>query len=264
MAKLLHTFAQPPRADLNKAEFDNLVFQKGRDVYLETAIQCPCKSDVTNQQSNCKNCGGTGWVFINKRKTRMVLTAIDVVNEYKPWSEELRGTVNVTSHVEDELSIMDRITAIDGESIHNEVLFLRQKANNVFAYATYDIKKVLYIALFNGENNKLDRLFNEVDFTIKNNVILFKNKNFHFDKVTDNSITIRYIHAPQFHVIEMRRDTMQSFIWSNNREVNQNLPVSAIARRAHYQLSGQNINRDLLIDNSYDTTCEQNDNSNCP
>ena len=76
----------PPRADLHKREFDTLIHQKGRDVLLETALQCPCKSPSTNQQSDCKNCGGTGWIFVNPRETRMVLTAINAVTEFRPWS----------------------------------------------------------------------------------------------------------------------------------------------------------------------------------
>ena len=51
-------FTGPPRADLNKQDFDTLIRQKGRDVILETALQCPCKSESTNQQSNCRNCDG--------------------------------------------------------------------------------------------------------------------------------------------------------------------------------------------------------------
>lgn len=248
----------PPRADLEKREFDTLIYQKGRDVTLETALQCPCKSESTNQQSNCKNCGGTGWVFINPRPARMVLTAINAVTEFRPWSEELRGTVNVTSHVEDELSIMDRITAIDGESIHNEVLFLKQHLNEIFTYTTYNIKSIAYIGLFKTINEPLQRLQPEIDFTIKDNVIKFNSSlTLPFPQIDLNSITIRYKHAPQFHVIEMKRDTMQTFKWSNT-EINQNMPISAIARRAHYQLTAQNLAGDRLLDNSFiDHKCSQ-------
>lgn len=245
-----HTYG-PPRADLIKQEFDTLIGQKGRDVQLETALQCPCKSESTNQQSNCKNCGGTGWVFINPRQVRMVLTAINAVTEFRPWSEELRGTVNITSHVEDELSIMDRITALDGESIHSEVLFLKQLDDQIFTYTTYDIKEISYIALFKSISQPLQRLVKDTDYTIENNIIKFETSlTLPFNEVEQNNITIRYKHAPQFHVIEMKRDTMQTFKWEGN-EVNQNMPISAIARRSHYQLTAQNLAGDRLIDNSF-------------
>lgn len=243
--------SSPPRADLIKPDFDNLVHQKGRNVLLETALQCPCKSKSTNQSSTCRNCGGTGWVFINPRETRMILTAIDLVNDYRPWSEELRGTVSVTAFVEDEISIMDRITALDGESIHNEVIYIKSKQNKAFLYTTYDIKDILYIALYIGDNQPLRRLTKDVDFTIERNIITFIVSDFHFAKIEDNNITIRYKHAPQFHVIEMKRDTMQSYRWEN-KEVQQHLPVSAVARRSHFQLSAENLNNDRLLDNSFE------------
>lgn len=243
--------SSPPRADLIKPDFDTLVHQKGRDVVLETALQCPCKSKSTNQSSACRNCGGTGWVFINPRRTRMILTAIDIVNEYRPWSEELRGTVSVTAFVEDEMSIMDRITAIDGESIHNEVLYLKSKQDNVFTYSTYDLKEILYIALYEGDNVPLRRLEENIDFTIERNIIHFNVTDFKFPQIDANNITIRYKHAPQFHIIEMKRDTMQSYRWEN-QEVQQHFPTSAVARRSHFQLSAENLNNDRLLDNSFE------------
>lgn len=252
------TFSKnPPRADLNKRDFDNLIYQKGRDVILETALECPCKSPSTNQQSNCKNCGGTGWVFINPRETRMVLTAIDAVTDYRPWSEELRGTVSITALEQDEISTMDRITALKGESIHNEVLFIRKEEDQYFCYTTYNIKKTLYIGLYVAIDQPLKRLVLNQDFIFDKNALKFTDQ-FVEDNITSSfvtgetlSVTIRYKHAPQFHVIEMKRETMQSYILDKGVEQNQNMPVSAIARRSHYQLSAQNLTGDRLINNSY-------------
>lgn len=240
----------PPRADLHKSEFDTLIHQKGREVILEKALQCPCKSQSANQQSNCRNCGGSGWVFINPKKTRMVLTAIEAVNEYRPWSEELRGTVNITSFVEDELSHMDKITAIDGESIHNEVLFFSELDDAIFTYSTYFIKEVLYIAMFQGIDQPLLRL-TEADYEIVDNVIKLNLSTLPFEETENNNVTVRYKHAPQFHVIEMKRDTMQTFIWKGEERVQQ-MPVSAIGRRSHYQLNAENLTKTRLIDNSFE------------
>lgn len=246
-------FAGAPRADLVKKEFDSLIHQKGRDVIFEKALQCPCKSKSANQQSGCRNCGGSGWVFINPKRTRMILTSIEAVTEYRPWSEELRGTVNITSHVEDELSIMDRITALDGESIHNEVLFFDEiESGEVFSYSTYNIKEVLYIAMFQGINSPLLRLVEGVDYTIRDNVINLLKQDLPFADPSENNITIKYKHAPQFHVIEMKRDTMQTFSWDFQGEKVQQMPVSAIGRRSHYQLSAQNLEKNRLINNSFE------------
>jgi hypothetical protein len=186
----------------------------------------------------------------------MVLTAINAVTEFRPWSEELRGTVNITAHVEDQMSIMDRITALDGESIHNEVLFIKKRGSVYFCYTTYNIKNLLYIGLYVSQKQPLKRLVLNVDYVIVDNVVRFSESfilanTTNFVSGESSSITIRYQHAPQFHVIEMKRDTMQTYVWSGGVENNQNMPVSAMARRSHYQLSAENLSGDRFINNSY-------------
>ena len=71
-------------------------------------------------------------------------------------------------------------------------------------------------------------------------------------------ITIRYIHAPSYHVIEMKRETMQTYRFNTGTEVLQNMPLSGIGRRAQYILTAPNLQGDNLLDNSYpeDGSCE--------
>lgn len=249
---LQQTNLPPARADLDKAEFERLIDQKGGDVIFEKALECPCKSKSTNQQSDCKNCGGTGWVFINPVQTRMILTAINIVTDFKPWSEEMRGTINITCKAEEQLSAMDKITVLNGEAIFNEVLFFKKKGEEIFCYTTYPVKEILYVGMFVASDEPLLRLIEETDFTIEGST--FKLTNFDLlgsdINAEDTSFTIRYKHAPEFHVIEMRRETMQTFEWRGTERL-QNMPVSAIARRAHYQLKANNLLGDRLIDNSY-------------
>jgi hypothetical protein len=246
------THLVPPRADLFKEEFDRLIEQKGNDVVIEKALECPCKSPSTNQQSTCKNCGGSGWIFINPTQTRMVVSSINIVTDFKPWSEEMRGTVNITCKAEEELSAMDKITVLNGEAIFNEVLFFRKKGDKIFCYTTYNVKKVLYVGLYQGEDQPLKKLVEGVDFSVRSNIIeLLDLTLLGSDTLAKNtSFTIRYKHAPEFHVIEMKRETMQSIQW-RGAEILNNFPVSAIARRAHYQLKANNLLGDRLIDNSY-------------
>lgn len=250
---LQKTNLQPPRVDLLKEEFDRLIDQKGKDVLLEKALLCPCKSRSTNQLSDCKNCGGTGWLFINPLKTRMILHSINIVTDFKPWSEEMRGTVNVTCKAEEELSNMDKITDLNGEAIFNEVLFFKKKGDNIFCYTTYNVKKVLYIGMHTSTSTPLLRLIKDVDYTVNKNIILLIKPSIIEEGISieDVSFTIRYKHAPEFHVIEMKRETMQTFEYRGGGEKIQNMPISAIARRAHYQLQATNLLGDRLIDNSY-------------
>jgi len=108
------------RVDLDKSDFDALVWQKGYDVYVDKAMKCPCRNTPDSQAlSNCRNCGGSGWIFFNRKETRMVLQSMNANNRYQEWSEEKLGTVRITSLNKEQLTYMDRITIKNGYSISN-------------------------------------------------------------------------------------------------------------------------------------------------
>lgn len=240
------------RSDLIRENFDKLIIEKGQRVLVESALQCPCKGKDVNQLSTCKNCGGTGWTFVNARETRMVVQGMDSVVKFGGWSEELRGMVRISCLFEEELSFMDKLTVIEGEAIHNEVLTFKTKNGTLFAYAAYPIRKILYVAQFDGPNNKYRPLELGVDFTIvQGNAILLSNA--YSEPVT---ITMRYKYAPTFHVLEMRREVMMSYkLEEGSKETNQNFPLSAYGRRAHYILNAPNLTGDRLLNNDFDTAC---------
>jgi hypothetical protein len=243
----------PARADLDQATFDNLVDEKGREVLFETALQCPCKSASAGQLGTCKNCGGTGWIFINPIQTRMILSAVNIVSDFKPWSEEMRGTVNVTCKASINLCQMDRITDLNGDAIFSEVLFLKQKGEQIFTYTTYDVKEVLYIGLFVTDILPLRKLIQDEDYVVNGQTIEIINSDLIGLDVDpkDVSFTIRYKHAPSFCVIELKRETMPTFELKSGVEVLNKMPISAIARRTHYQLTAPNLQGDRLLNNSY-------------
>lgn len=263
---------QRPTANLIKNDFDSLVWNKGYDVIKETGLKCPCKSKTTNQQSNCKNCGGSGWLFINPTQTKMVLTSMNRNTQYKEWSEESIGNVSITALSEEHLSFMDRVTVLDGNSIFSEVLFMKKyssedsvssslsvsnsssAASMVYYFkSNYDIKELLYIAIFNGTQNKLVPLIYGEDFIYKDNRITFLTAINYINPLTEDqdiSITVRYKHSPQFYIVDIPRETMQT----NTRiaGVDDNgisMPIHAIGRRSHYVLDDQNFEGNRVFNN---------------
>lgn len=241
-------------------EFDVLIFEKGYRVVHEKVLQCPCKSKRTNQQSNCKNCGGTGWLFINPNETRMVLTNMNENTTYKAWSEENLGNVNISVMNKDRLTHMDRITLIESEANFNEIRHFRKSQDDkIFAYCSYHIKTIDYVGLFVDETHKLTRLTENVDYTFDGNRLFLTDK-YVAGWQDDNtySVTIRYIHQPQFHIIDINRQVANSRKSYEGKEEFQNLPISAVGRRAHFVLDTENIAHTRLLDNSYlDKACDK-------
>lgn len=244
------------RVDFVKQNFDNLIIQKGYDVIHEKSLRCPCVSKNSNQLSSCKNCGGSSWIFINPKLTRMVIHSMNLNTKYKEWSQENIGTASISALAEDETSFMDRITVKDGIAIFTEVMFLKNY-NDIWYWNTiYNIKEIIYIGLFKTVDEPLLPLVYGTDFIYVDNKITFLTANIYIDPLLDEqdiSISVRYKHSPQLHIIDSPRETMQSFIniaGAGEEEIN--LPVHSIGRRSHYVLDRQNFDNTRIVNNSID------------
>jgi hypothetical protein len=164
---------QKPRVDFRGGDFDAVTWQKGLDVIVESAIECPCKSKNNDQLSTCGNCRGTGWVFINNTQDRAILTSINTETKYKEWSVEKAGTVSVTLQRRSYLSFMDRVTIKDSQVIQSEVIEPKVFNSNYFSYTIYDIDDVVEVFQFVDSNEKLALLEEGVDYTVERNKVLF-------------------------------------------------------------------------------------------
>ena len=253
-----------PAPEFRKNDFEVAIFQKGYKVIHEQSLQCPCKSEATNQQSNCQNCGGTGWGFINATETKTILHSMNMSTKYKEWSQENSGLVNITVRDSEYLSFMDRITVVDGNSVFGEVKHFKKKNNVLFTYTSYNIKEILYIALFKGVSVKYQRLTETQDYTFEDNAIILNNK-FLVAGEQDLSITVRYKHSPQYHVVDLTRDLMNSSITEGGKEKIITLPISAVGRQSHFVLTAENLSGTRLLDNSFvaDACLTKTKNKNC-
>lgn len=237
------------RVDFNESEFDLIIEQKGRKVLVEKSSPCPCKGSSSDNLSDCKNCGGSGIFFFSKEMTRMVIQNMGVTVDFKQWSQETRGMVNISCKNKEKITFMDRITILDGESTFQEVLHFKKLNSLVdgklFAYTSYLVKNVVYCSMFINVDTQLRLLVKGVDYTIENNKLILDSQ------YTDinTSITIRYTHCPTFYVIEMRRETMDSYKIEGGKEKEIRLPISAIGRRAHYIINAENLTADRILNN---------------
>lgn len=239
-----------PRVDFDLSRWKALLDQKGVDVNIEKAYHCPCKTQEMNALTNCKNCGGTGWVFVNSRRSRLVLQGMGLTKDYEPWSETNKGTVNFSCFPEENLTYMDRITRLNAISIFNEVLsFKISDTGEVFCYTTYKIKEVDALLVYNNPGAKLTVLNKNIDYTFDDNIIYLKsNVQIPTDELTGS---VRYFHNPTFHVLEITREAVDNFVLTNNQEKVQQLPVRGVARRSHFIADMENLAGDRLLNNDF-------------
>ena len=252
-----------PTVRFKRSDFDTLVWEKGYDVHHDIALRCPCKEKGADNLSSCKNCGGSGWFFINRNKTKMVLQSMNQSTQFKDWSEENRGQVKITAMEEDNLSYMDRITLLNAEATYTQNVYpksVQDSGSNVLlAYSIYDIVSMVDVFLFESAEVALKKLTLNADYTIEGDKgkIIFDAQ---YSGLTNMKVTVRYKYRPQYHVIDLTRNTMYSDVWDKSTlegKKNVQFPVSAIGKIAHYTLDPKNLDGEYLFDNSYaQNTCD--------
>lgn len=220
---------QKPRVDFQQDKFESLIWQKGYPVIWERAIKCPCKEEGKGPQANCLNCYGLGWIFTEFIETRIVVQSINKSTKFKDWSMELLGTVSLTARHDTKLAFMDRITLKEINAIFSEVRYVKTLNGTPSIRVTYPVESISYISYFNGLTNPLIKI-PEVDYTILGNVINLP------VELNGKQITIRYSHHPQYHVLDLPREVIQSSVinsFSGKEEI-LDFPIHAIARRSQY------------------------------
>jgi len=245
---------QKPEVNMVKSDFDALIQQKGYDVYHDHAVKCPCSSkDGAAPQPTCQNCGGSGWFYVNRIKTRMVFQSMNVNTKLKEWSQERLGTVNITARSEDRISFMDRLTLIDSESEHSQVVFLKKQPDTTKLYGTlrYNPIEFYSVFLYKGVSQKHQLLIEGVDFTVDRNQI--KLLLIDDGDMANPTISIRYKHQAEYTVLDLPRDVMVATIKDECTRKNKDVqfPISAVGRRSHYMIDRNNYNNDNLLDNSF-------------
>tara|TARA_X000001382_G_scaffold75223_1_gene52671 strand:- start:513 stop:1334 length:822 start_codon:yes stop_codon:yes gene_type:complete len=237
------------RVDFDKPSFDAIIEQKGYEVVFEKRIECPCASEENSHpQSNCKNCGATGHVFVNPTNTRMIMHSQNINTKYREWSEEKLGTASITARDEFNLSFMDKITLQDGRAVYSERLYPKEISGETYAFTFYPMEIVEVAYQFVDSNTQLVVLKEGEDFTVSDNIMSFADNTF-----ADKVISVRYIHKPSYFIIDLPRELMMTPIKNINSKKEEDImmPIHGMVRRAHFVIDAENRSGSRLFDNSY-------------
>lgn len=237
----------------DRKQFDDFITAKGYDCYIERAIKCPCQAVATGQPlPSCLNCAGTGWVYINKQETRLAAVSMSNLNKYQQWSEVNLGTISISSSPGDKLGFMDRITLLELQMWHSELVTLRKSndGTKVFAFTRYFPISVFEVYQFNGDSNPLIYVDPSL-YTVTNNQILFDMST--FVGYVGQSFSLRYTFNPMYLVIDINRDLIKQSvgrICNTLTDDRENLPLHSVARLAHYVLDAPNLQGNSVFDNT--------------
>lgn len=268
----------------NSEGFNELIKKKGYAVALESALKCPC-GDISNAQpqNDCLNCGGSGWIFINKRQTIIGATGFKAnTPRIENWSEIDDSTVNLVYRPADKLGFMDKVTFIELEAWCSQILFLsevggdyenylKEKITNLdftkkiyWSFLTYSPITVYEVFLFISKTEPLLFLEKDKDYHIVDNKIVVTKSIVNFLGNSKNmNITIRYTHNPVYHILSINRDLIKQNDSPSCSGESQykNLPLSAIAKKSSFIIDAVNFNGGRLYDNSINNPISKDYNS---
>lgn len=243
-----------PSATFDKTAFDVLLWNKGYDVMLEESRQCPCRTRESGAPLvTCQSCRGLGYVFINPITTKAIITNIRKSPKFMEWSEENVGTVLATFRDVDRVTEMDRVTFVNGTTKRSETLTARTVEDQQFVFLTYGLKEVVDIFYFTGAGTALARL-SESEYTLPDDNIYVIELNKTFPEGFNNVVTVTYLCAPQYLVIDVPKDVRTSTVVDNNGVGSRiEMPVNAVLRKSHIVWGQDDYGATGVktIDNSY-------------
>jgi len=249
-----------PTVQLQKNLLEINLWQHSYDAVWEKAVRCPCtaNSERNDPLLDCQNCLGLGWLFINPISTKVLISSLNKQSKYSEWSEELIGTVNMSFNDDDDenygnkIALMDRITIEDNYSVFSEnkevkVSDLVQK----FIFCSYKIQEVEAVFVFVNSSTKLTKL-TAAEYAISEDNPYVLKLTFTPPVGFNNSVTVRYKHKLAYHIIDIQNDARRTTeINSLGQEIQERLPIHAIARKAHQEMSVPDYDGSGIIDNSF-------------
>lgn len=221
-----------PQVAFRKRDFDAVIWSHGYDIVVERAVRCPCDHSGS-PRSDCNNCHGTGFFYVNPSLTKAQITGINANNDYKQWSLQNIGTISITTQESDNilLSYYDRLTIKKEYASFSEVIPIRTSDSNYFIFTIYQPTNIEAIYLFEGPTQKLKKLTTS-DYHISElnpYVIIFD-----IDVHDYEAVSVLYNHELQYYLIDFPHEVRTS-LKKNTDGVFERVPLpkNAIARRLH-------------------------------
>lgn len=237
-------------------DFAQAIKDKGYLVEITKAMTCPCQDPATgNALSDCMNCGGTGYFFVEKKESKVVIQSLNLTKKFNEWTENNIGTVEIICLPQDKMAYMDKVIMkeVTSEYYQKAVVKYNKQLQKYFCVLNYAALEVDNLYLFLSSNEPL-KLVSELDYEISKNGILFKGEilntleaNKNIEKVS--TVAIRYKHNPTFHIFDINRESiiMPDISKTDGRF---EFPANYLAKRANFIFDAPNLFSDRLFDNT--------------
>lgn len=252
----------------NDFDFETALDSKAYNVLHEEVLRCPCKERSTKGAlPNCQNCGGSGYVFINREKTLALISGLKRNPKYNNWSEVDRGTIAVSFAADrDRVAFMDKIVNLDIESIFTQQLIMYYRNGKIVGHLTYVPTGFQHMYLFDSASKPLVNIpvnsitTNEGSTLIEIDYNTYK-EYLRKEEIVDTDTlkaTVRFYHNPTYHIIDIIRETHRfkttedANLGKIDNRIDKRTPyvIHCIARKAHFLLDEPDASGESLYDNT--------------
>jgi hypothetical protein len=244
-----------PEVSMDLNRFEQAILKKGYNIEHEKALVCPCASSANNSAlPDCRNCGGIGYFYIERVKTKALMQGFKRQPEYnKNYTETDNTSIKLTTLAKDDVSYMDKVKNLDLMSNFSQIIHLMMDEDeNFFSFLIYEPFSVRFVYLFVDSREKL-RLLSKNDYVVeKNKIILNKGV---LEGVDYPTLSIRYKHHPVYYVSSIERelfgDESKELFTCDDGEFKQ-APQLSTAKRLHYLWEEMNHRQenDVFFDNT--------------
>lgn len=232
------------------SEFNATIDQLGYECVLWKEIQCPCRSNNDETyHSTCRNCGGSGHVFVNPTQIRAIITNLDYRSQQEIYGTLEAGMITVTVKDDYKLAPMDKIVLLDAIGEFQENLYPFMDEGLLKTYTRFDVESVYYMGMFKDDSSPLLIMKEGEDFETEHNIIKLDEK---YNNLLDVRLTVRYQHKPVYYI----KDVLNYARTSKKSDGTPiRLPVKASAIRGAV-LDKENMDGTRLLDNSFNMNCK--------
>jgi hypothetical protein len=234
MAKIANANIEYVRQDFNVDKYNNKINEKGYDIKWSRMLSCPCKKDLTSQSnSNCINCGGTGYFFLDPIEIRAMISNTAFQKNFShQWTADMQGTAYMTIEAEHKIGWMDKIEVMFAETVFSETRIVEQSNLDLIIKTHYVATKILNAYVYVNDVTPL-KVLDVNDFVISGKEI----KIISDEILLNDQIGLLYEYNPTYVVIDILNDYRNTIVSKNEPiEKLRKMPLRATIKREHLVL----------------------------
>lgn len=221
------------RVDFDHTKFKKITDSKGYILDWYSGMICPCRKDVTEQPiSNCVNCGGSGFYFLDPVEITGIISSAVMQKNYINWSEALQGTAYLSVQPDNKIGWMDKIVVKTALTSFSEVMTVYLDGTTKKVKTHYSVDEITANYKFLGATSPhydIPINFIQVNPSVLNELIITDD-----NVLVGDRITVLYKYNPTYLVIELLNDFRNTFVTKGYEDDRlKKLPLRALIKRMH-------------------------------